>query len=242
MLLWLIALSQDPVASTVGDTVWITRTVAVPAALSVRPRPIPTSALVEALGSPDIVLVGGQVRLRYPVVVWRPGTHQVTVPGPILVRTDGWSDTLPDWRETVTVASVLPEATPPDSLQPRPAEGIVPQSRRSPVPALSLLGVTLLLLWPVHRRWRRRGPPAPKPRPASRPAPQAAQLAAWAEAGEYRSAIAGWHQHVVRDGRTDDRTTALRERLAGARFSPVDPEAMAALCAEAAAWAGEAWR
>jgi hypothetical protein len=242
MLPWLMILAQGPAPPTVGDTVWITRTVAVPAAVTVRPRPVPTSGLVEALGAPEIVLVGGRVRLRYPLVVWEPGTHQVTVPGPILVRTDGWSDTLPDWKETIVVASVLPEGASPDSLEPRPAVEIVPQSRRSSAPALGLLALALLLLWPLHRRWRRRGTSVAGPPAAPRGAPEPAQLMAWAEAGEYRAAIAGWHRRLARAGADDDRVSALRERLSDARFSPADPKVMEALCAEAADWAREVRR
>ena len=34
--------------------------------------------------------------VRYPVALWYPGDHVLTMPGPVLVRRDGSSDTLPD--------------------------------------------------------------------------------------------------------------------------------------------------
>jgi hypothetical protein len=237
MLALILALQQGP-PPTVGDTVWITRTFTVASGVSVRPRPIAPGAVVQPLAPPEIALVGNQVRLRYAVVAWQPGRHVVEIPGVILVRRDGWSDTLPAATETVEVASVLPAGR-RDTLAPKAPAGFVGRSRRSSLPVLLLLVVALVLLLPLHWRWRRRGP-VPLPVAPHRVAPPgAAVLTAWANAGEFRAALDGW-QHLVSGAlaaRPDAAGDALLERLRRARYQPDDPAQWSGLCAEAEVWA-----
>jgi hypothetical protein len=231
----LLVLVQDPQAGpAVGDTVWISRALAVPAGIAVRPRPIRPTAVVEPLGPPEVALVEGVIRIRYPVVAWRAGQHDVTVPGPILVRNDGWSDTLPDWTAAVEILSVLPLGK-RDSLPPRPAIDLVSRPSRSGLPAALLVGAAVLVLVPVHWAWRRRGR-APAPAPAL-PSAAAEMLVGWAESGEGRAAAEGWRVRLeprlatVEDPEVRDVVSALR----AARYAPHSIEELQLLCRRAQA-------
>lgn len=239
MLALVLALQQGP-PPTVGDTVWITRTLTVANGVSVRPRPIAPGAVVQPLAPPDIALVGNEVRLRYPVVAWQPGRHEVEIPGVILVRQDGWSDTLPAATVTIEVTSVLPAGR-RDTLAPKPPAGFVERSRQSPLPVVGLLVLALVLLLPLHWGWRRRGPVPPPVRERRAAPPGVAVLTAWADAGEFRAALDGWQQLVSAAlmAGPDVAGDALLERLSRARFEPDDPAQWSALCAAAAAWATE---
>ena len=169
MILTLLLLAQqpDPLPS-VGDTVWITRTLAVPAGVTVRPRPISATAVAEPLGPPEVTRIEGNVRVRYPMVAWQPGEHSIAVPGAILVRADGWSDTLPDGRARITVASVLPD-TARDSLSPFPPQSPVERTDHSLVPVLLLALFAAAALVPFHWWWGRRGPAVAVARPPVTP-------------------------------------------------------------------------
>ena len=64
-------------------------------------------------------------------------------------------------------------------------------------------------------------------------------LASWLEAGEYRSAIEGWYWRLARHAGAQDPDEAgqsLVERLGAARFAPIEPARVEALCGEASAW------
>jgi hypothetical protein len=234
----LVLAQQAGALPTVGDTVWISRSLSVPAGVTVRPRPIAASAVAEPLGPPEVSLIEGQVRVRYPLVAWQPGRHAIEVPGAILVRSDGWSDTLPASTATIEVGSVLPDV-PRDSLKPQAALAPVPRSRRSLLPALLLGLLSLGVVLPLYWWWGRRGPVGPRPRPGGLRGPTDAMLASWMEAGEYRSAIEGWYWRLARyPGASDSgqEGESLVERLGEARFAPIEPARAQALCGEAAAW------
>lgn len=237
MLPLLLVLQQA--APTVGDTVWLAQVVRVPAGVSVRPRPIVASASVEALGPPEVIPAGREVTVRYPVVFWRSGSHAVELPGVILVRDDGWSDTLRAASASVSIATVLP-GPPADSIPPRPPVEIVTRSSRSALPALILLLLAGAAMAPLHWWWRRRGPVPAAPVPVPATLPDGATIAAWAEAGEWRAAAEAWAVLLDRRlaGRDDPRVVELIGRLRAARFGAEDHETLAALCREAAAAAG----
>lgn len=239
MIATLLLLAQQAAPlPTVGDTVWITRNLPVATGMTVRPRPIGTSAVAEPIGPPEVTRLEGTVRIRYPLVAWQPGSHSIVVPGVILVRADGWSDTLPDGRATIEVGSVLP-ASGRDTLSPLPPAGPVPRSRRSPLPAVLLGGLALALLAPVHWWWGRRNPPVSFPKPPLVAGPVDAMLASWLMAGEYRAAIEGWHYRfslLAAQGRLDRDGESLREQLSEARFAPLEPVAAGQLCRAAAGW------
>jgi hypothetical protein len=174
--------------ATVGDTLWVHRTVAVPAGRELRAPDWSPSGEVEVLGRPRIVRRGDSVEVAWPVAVWAPGQHTVEVPGPALLAADGSVDSLPPETVTLVVASVLPRVPPDSVLRPQPAAPAVPLEERSLVPLLVLLGVALLALVPVHLLWRRRGQPVPVADASLEAVPEL-PVERWAEWGETRTVV-----------------------------------------------------
>jgi hypothetical protein len=169
---------------TVGDTVWLARTVAVPAGHVVRAADWEPPDPIELLGPPRVVVTGDSAEISYPVVVWRPGEHLIEVPGPLLLGSGGLVDSLAGQRTRLQVASVLPRA-PLDSIPPQPRASLVTRRAVSLVPLGILWLGALALLVPLHLWWRRRG----KPLRISGLAPDVPEppLDRWADAGEYRA-------------------------------------------------------
>lgn len=233
-LVLLLAL-QAQAGPLVGDTVWLEREVEAPTGSLIRPLPWEPGEDAQVLGPPEAVARPGGWTLRYPVAFWRTGTHRVVVPGPLLVRPDGSTDSLPGRAMTVLIGSVLPAGR-ADTIAPRPAAGLVTTATRSPLPALALPLLAALLLAPLHWWWRRRGP-APVARgsttgPVVLPVP--AQLEAWAAQGELRLAADGWIARLESAPASPERDQLLAG-LRAARFDAADQGALAALCREAAA-------
>jgi len=174
-------------APTVGDTVWLSRTVRVPTGYVVRAAEWEPADPVELLGRGRVVLAGDSAQISYPVVLWRPGQHTIELPGPLLLGPGGTVDSVAGERVSLEVRSVLPPVPPDSSLVPQLRAALV--SRR--VVSLAPMGVlwlaSLALLLPVHLWWRRRGKPARTATPAGRPDGLDFPLARWADAGEYRA-------------------------------------------------------
>ena len=174
-------------APTVGDTVWLSRTVRVPTGYVVRAAEWEPADPVELLGRGRVVLAGDSAQISYPVVLWPPGQHTIELPGPLLLGPGGTVDSVAGERVSLEVRSVLPPVPPDSSLAPQPRAALV--SRR--VVSLAPMGVlwlaSLALLLPVHLWWRRRGKPARTATPAGRPDGLDFPLARWADAGEYRA-------------------------------------------------------
>ena len=176
---------QTP-APTVGDTIWVARTVALPAGATVRPADWDAPEPIERLGAPVVTARGDSVEVAYPIVVWRAGPLTVELPGPLLLRAGGPIDSLPPQPVSLRIASVLPAVPPDSSLAPQPRADFVPRTSATPIPLLVLLTAAVLLLAPIHWWWRRRG------RPRSRialpiPGPDEPPLDRWADAGETRA-------------------------------------------------------
>ncbi|HWN19833.1 MAG TPA: hypothetical protein VNO19_13045 [Gemmatimonadales bacterium] len=171
---------------TVGDTVWLSRTVGVPAGYAVRATDWEPADPIELLGRGKVVMTGDSARITYPVVLWRPGQHTIDPPGPLLLGPGGTVDSLPTARVNVEVRSVLPRVS-PDSLSPQPRASLVTRRVVSLFPVLGLWLVAAILLLPLHLWWRRRGKPARTTTPPLRPEALTAPLARWADAGEYRA-------------------------------------------------------
>ena len=235
LLLLILARPQVPERPTVGDTVWIERTVRLPPGATIRPRPIEASDLLDPLAAPMVVLRGGEVVLRYPVVFWRPGSHRVELPGPITVRPDGWSDTLPASQVRVEVGSVLPPGE-PDSIPPEPAAALIERLERSPQPVLLLLLVAGLGLLPLHKWWSRRGPRVRSP-PGDAGVPVAQRLDRWLAAGESRAVLDEWRARIRALPDSAERVGLLAQ-LDAARYGERDPEAVARLQQAALAMIG----
>jgi len=174
-------------APSVGDTVWLSRTVRVPAGHVVRAAEWEPSDPVELLGRGRVVLTGDSAEISYPVVLWRPGQHTIELPGPLLLGPGGTVDSLAGQRVSVEVRSILPPVPPDSVLAPQPRANIVYRRVVSLVPMVLLWLASLALLLPVHLWWRRRGKPARTAPPALRPDALEPPLARWADAGEYRA-------------------------------------------------------
>jgi hypothetical protein len=183
---WL-ALQVGP--PTVGDTIWLARTVQVPPGRTVRAADWHPGDPVELLAPPRVTLRGDSADIVYPVVVWRVGSQAVEVPGPLLLGAGGGVDSLPPQRTTLRVASVLPKVPADSTLQPQPRADFVSRGAVSLIPLLAILAVALLLLAPLHWWWRRRGPVGTvgPPSPVGRVEPR---LDRWAAAGEFRAVAA----------------------------------------------------
>ena len=192
---------------TVGDTVWLTRTIAVPAGHAVRAADWEVPEPFELLGRARVLPTADSARIAYPVAVWRPGRHQVQLPGPLLLGPGGTVDSLPPTRLTVEIASVLPAVPPDSALQPQPPASLVPRHAVTPLPLFILWTAALIMLVPVHVWWRRRGKPTRAQPPVVPAAALEPPLHRWADAGEYR-AVAGISALRLR--------TALAQRVATA--------------------------
>lgn len=189
MIVLLLLLQQNPLP-TVGDTLWATRTVRLSAGDSVRAADWQLEGSVQLLGHPVIELRGNRAVVRYPLVAWEPGDHQLDVPGPIITRASGAEDTLGVESVTLRVGSVLPSGVPESTLAIQPAANPIIRRVGSPFPALILLLLAVVLLLPLWWWWTRRGKPAPRPAPAPLFAPPPDMIQHWAEMGE-RRAVAG---------------------------------------------------
>ena len=182
----MIATPVQAPAPTVGDTIWISRTVAAPAGVTVRPADWDAPEPIERLGAPVLSPRGDSVTIAYPIVVWRAGPLAVELPGPLLLRAGGPTDSLPTETVTLRIASVLPTVPADSTLAPQPRADFVPRTSATPVPLLVLLLIAALLLAPIHWLWRRRGHPRPRPT-LPLPGPDHAPLDRWADAGETRA-------------------------------------------------------
>jgi len=106
--------SQAPTGTpTVGDTIWVTRTVELPAGRTVRPADWQPEDPVELLGPARVTVRGGSADVAYPIVIWQTGPHTLEVPGPLVLAPQGAVDSLPPAGITFEVASVeqAPRAT-----------------------------------------------------------------------------------------------------------------------------------
>ena len=207
---------------TVGDTIWVTRTVDLPPGRTLRAAEWEVADPVEVLGPARVSLRGGSADVSYPLAVWRAGFHTVQVPGPLLLSADGGVDSLRAEPVTFRVASVLPRPATDTSLRPQPRAEFVPRPATTPVPLILILFVAFALLAPIHWWWRRRGRPAGKVPSADVGGQAKPPLERWADAGESRAVAAA-------------ATTRLRAtlalRLPGALPS-LDTEAVLAHVAE----------
>ncbi|MEO8088792.1 MAG: hypothetical protein ABI703_00690 [Gemmatimonadales bacterium] len=187
MIALLASLVLQGTAPTVGDTVWLTRTVRVPAGYAVRATDWEPADPFELLGRGRMVMTGDSVRISYPVVVWRPGQHTIELPGPLLLGPGGSVDSLAAVGVNVEIRSVLPRVPQDSSLAPQPRAGIVTRRVTSLAPMAGLWLAAAILLLPLHLWWRRRGKPVRTTGAPLRPEAPQAPLARWADAGEYRA-------------------------------------------------------
>ena len=170
---------------TVGDTVWLTRSVALPPGHVVRAAEWDPSDPIELLGRPRVVVTGDSADISYPVVIWQPGSQLIELPGPLLLGPGGTVDSLSGEQVRLDVRSILPANAPDSVLVPQPRAGLVNRQEMSVLPLVLLWAAALVLLIPFQLWWRRRGKPM-HAAPSSPDLPEP-PLARWADAGEYRA-------------------------------------------------------
>jgi hypothetical protein len=223
-MLGLSLLFQGP-APTVGDTIWVTRTVRVPAGQTVRPADWQPADPVQLLGRPTVVMRGDSAEIAYPVVLWRPGQHTIDLPGPLLLGPSGSVDSLGDEKVRLQIRSVLPASA--DSLSPQPRASLVKRGIATPGPLALLWLITGILLIPLHLWWRRRGKPVRVTPPAVSPDALEPPLVRWADAGEHRA---------VANVATAQLRAALAERVPAAHPGLDTDRVLAELAAARPGW------
>ncbi|HSE53673.1 MAG TPA: hypothetical protein VLB00_15890 [Gemmatimonadales bacterium] len=235
----LLVLLQGTV--TVGDTVWIERAVSSVGSSVLRPQVWTVGSIGQQLGPAEVRIGADGAVVRYALVLWYPGEHLLTMPGPVVVKRDGSSDTLPPSSVRVRVTSVLPAGAPRVTLPPKPARTPVSLAERSLLPLAAILLVIALLWGVIAWLWRRRGalPPVPPPKPTAQVFHDPETLSRWAAAGEHRVALDGWgwilarRMHQSSDLGEIGRIQKVVDEIADSVFSPRGPDYFAALCRRA---------
>jgi hypothetical protein len=172
----------------VGDTIWLRRRFQTPAGAEVRAPAWTPEEGISLLGRPVIQSEGGTTVIAWPAVAWTAGTRSISIPGPVVIRADGVTDSLPSETQTLVISSVLPDSTPVEKIPPQPEAGIVLEQITSPWPVLVALLAASLLFAPFAWWWRRRGPTAVTTAAAVHP--PVWPLSEWSEAGEGRAVAA----------------------------------------------------
>ena len=87
LVLWALAAAGGdtpwvamPAGPTVGDTVWLTRVIAVAPEWRVRAAPFESQGDVAPLGGPVVTPGTGEDTIRYAVVAWTAGPHHLALP------------------------------------------------------------------------------------------------------------------------------------------------------------------
>jgi hypothetical protein len=228
-------------AVTVGDTVWIERAVGPVGSSVLRPQVWNVGTVGQQLGPPDVRIGAGGTVIRYALVLWYPGEHLLTMPGPVVVKRDGSSDTLPPSSVRVRVTSVLPAGAQRVTLPPKPARTPVSLAERSLLPLAAILLLITLLWGVIAWLWRRRGalPPLPPPKPTAQVFHDPQTLSRWAAAGEHRVALDGWgwvlarRMHQSTDLEETGRIQKVLDEIADSVYSPRAPGYFAELCRRA---------
>ncbi|HTL05048.1 MAG TPA: hypothetical protein VL241_04830 [Gemmatimonadales bacterium] len=226
--------------ATIGDTVVIERVVGDVGGAVLRPQVWQLGVLGQQLGPAEVVQGARGMVVRYALVLWYPGEQLLSMPGPVLVRRDGSSDTLPAASYRVRVASVLPAGERRSTLKPKPARDALPIESRSLLPLLLLAGAVILSAGVVALLRLRKGRPLP-PRPRVEVFVTPELLRRWGEAGEYRAALDGWAWRLARrlawsrDLEESARLQKVLDEIADTVFVPNAAEHLAALCERAAA-------
>jgi len=220
-----LLLVQQATLPTVGDTIWVGRTVRVPAGYTVRAGDWEPADPFQLLGRPRVVVSGDSARITYPLVVWRPGRHLVELPGALLLGPEGTVDSLPGQQTSLEVRSVLPSGD--STVSPQPAAALVERHVVTLAPLAGLWVLTFVLLLPLHLWWRRRGKPMRPAAPAPPPEALEAPLVRWADAGEHRA---------VASVATAQLRTALAERLPAAHMGLDTERVLAEVAAARPDW------
>jgi hypothetical protein len=210
---------------TVGDTVWVGRTVRIPAGYTVRAGDWEPADPFQLLGRPRVIVSGDSARITYPLVVWRPGRHVVELPGALLLGPGGTVDSLQGQQMSLEVRSVLPAGD--STVSPQPSAALVERHVVTFAPLAGLWALTIVLLLPLHLWWRRRGKPTRPAAPTPSPGMLEAPLSRWADAGEHRA---------VASVATAQLRAALAERLPAAHVGLDTERVLAEVAAARPEW------
>lgn len=234
--LFLALVQAPPALPLVGDTVWIEREVRAPAGSLLRPLPWEPGTMATLLAPPVVEVRTDGWSMRYPVVFWEVGRHQLQVPGPLVIREDGRTDSLPTQSVEVEIGSLVPRtAARADTVPPKPAADLLPASERSLQPVVILGLLAAMILAPLHWWWRRRGPPMQGGSRASRELGLPADaITRWSELGEWRLVADTWIARLEAESPGPERQRVLRE-LRSARYGTGDRATIERLCRDAAA-------
>ena len=177
-----------PPAPTVGDTVWLTRLVTADPGWRVRAGRLDPAQDLEPLGEAVVLRAQGGWLVRYPVVLWTPGRHELALPPVWRLGPDGQADSVLGGVAAVQVRSVLPSPDSARRSEPKPALPEIGRSENSALPVLGA-GVIAGLSLTAGVLLRRRRPkrlPAPAPILGE---PEVAD-ARWLAAGEPKAVAA----------------------------------------------------
>lgn len=148
---WLAAPSQP----TVGDTIQLERSVAVPHGWRLRAGKLGSATAAEPLSDAVVLAAPGGWVVRYAIVAWMPGEITLDMPPLWRLGPDGTADSVSGGTATFHVASVIPDSV--KAPAPQPSLGPLRLDRASPFPVIAAVllssGVLLLLIL-----WRRRAP------------------------------------------------------------------------------------
>jgi hypothetical protein len=205
-----------PARATVGDTVWLVRSVAVPAGWRVRAGKLESGGDVEPLGDPVVTPTAEGAEIRYPVTSWDAGSHSVALPSIWRLGPDGRADSLPGGGAAFVLASVLPADSGARAAPKGPLAPLRPPHRSALPPLIAAFGsgAVLVVLLRLRRRGARRVPLPEAPAVAGE-----VPDARWLGAGEPK-AVAARATHALR--------TALARAVAEASESLPTAEAIAA--------------
>ena len=177
-----------PAAPTVGDTIWLSRLVAVDPGWRVRAGRLDATQDVEPLGDAVVVRAAGGWVVRYPVVMWSPGRHDVTLPPVWRLGPAGQADSVLGGLASVQVRSVLPPRDSTRRPDPKPALDPLARSDNSALPVVGAFAIAGLILAAGVMLRRRRPRDLPSPAPIPREADVAD--ARWLAAGEPKAVAA----------------------------------------------------
>lgn len=208
---------------TVGDQTTIIHRIAVPAGTMVQVQPLRDTTLVTLSAPPEITREGDSVRIAWQVIVWEAGSHQLVIPGPVLVTLNVPPDTLPDLKIPLQVQSVLPVGVAVESISAKPPQDWLPAQQRSFSPFLTLFPFVLMGLLLLHWWWRRRGPWPVWPVAAESVPLTAGTLEAWLTAGEAQLALRHLQAAMPPGDPQFQSWLAQAERL---RYAPVDQRSL----------------
>jgi len=152
------AWTASPTVTSVGDTVRLTRRVSAEPGTLATASPLESTATYTPLSAPIVAYSEGEIVVRYQLAFFESGAFDVSMPDLELSYPDGRAGIVTGGVARVHLVSVLP---PGDTLPPpQPSLGPISRVQRTLMPAVSVVGIFIVLLvaWAL---WRRHTLPRP---------------------------------------------------------------------------------